>query len=111
MHFASFIARAGAGAATVLMDELGKTSVPSDVMHMIEGDADGDAPTWLKWRWAACCATRRWRSGGARDDALGAVVSARGRLLLTRWPRKRSQTRMTFVECLAACASAAPSRC
>src|SRR5262249_29072582 len=36
MHFASFIARAGAGAATVLMDELGKTSVPSDIMHLIE---------------------------------------------------------------------------
>ena len=36
MHFASFIARAGAGAATVLMDELQKTNVPSDLMHLIE---------------------------------------------------------------------------
>ncbi|RPH51526.1 MAG: PilZ domain-containing protein, partial [Planctomycetota bacterium] len=36
MHFASFIARAGAGAATVLMDELQKTNVPSDVLHLIE---------------------------------------------------------------------------
>lgn len=36
MHFASFIARAGAGAATVLMDELQKTNVPSDVLHIIE---------------------------------------------------------------------------
>jgi hypothetical protein len=36
MHFASFIARAGAGSATVLMDELQKTNVPSDVLHIIE---------------------------------------------------------------------------
>jgi hypothetical protein len=36
MQFASFIARAGAGAATVLMDELQKTNVPSDVLHIIE---------------------------------------------------------------------------
>jgi hypothetical protein len=36
MHFASFIARAGSGAATVLIDELQKTAVPSDVLHLVE---------------------------------------------------------------------------
>ncbi len=36
MHFASFIARAGSGAATVLVDELQKTAVPSDVLHLVE---------------------------------------------------------------------------
>src|SRR5204862_6489540 len=36
MHFASFIARAGSGAATVLVDEMQKTNVPSDVLHLVE---------------------------------------------------------------------------
>jgi HEAT repeat protein len=36
MHFASFIARAGSGAATVLVDELQKTAVPADVLHLVE---------------------------------------------------------------------------
>src|SRR5262249_38563607 len=36
MHFASFIGRAGAGASTVLMDELQKTTVMSDLMHLLE---------------------------------------------------------------------------
>ncbi len=36
LNLAGFVARAGAGAATVLLDEIQKTSVPSDVMHLIE---------------------------------------------------------------------------
>jgi hypothetical protein len=36
MHFASFIQRAGSGAATVLVDELQKTAVPTDVLHLVE---------------------------------------------------------------------------
>ncbi|HEX7900681.1 MAG TPA: HEAT repeat domain-containing protein [Planctomycetota bacterium] len=36
LHFAQFIARAGAGAATVLVDELQKTSSPSEVLYLVE---------------------------------------------------------------------------
>ena len=36
LHFAQFIARAGAGAATVLADELQKTTAPSDVLRLME---------------------------------------------------------------------------
>ncbi len=36
LHFAQYIARAGAGAATVLMDELQKTSAPSEVLSLLE---------------------------------------------------------------------------
>jgi HEAT repeat protein len=36
LHLAQFIARAGPGAATVLLDEIQKTTVPSDVLRLIE---------------------------------------------------------------------------
>ncbi len=36
MNLAGFIARAGPGAATVLLDEIAKTTVPSDVLRLIE---------------------------------------------------------------------------
>lgn len=36
LFFAQFIARAGAGAATVLVDELQKTSSPSEVLYLVE---------------------------------------------------------------------------
>jgi HEAT repeat protein len=36
MHLASFIARAGAGASTVLMDEVQKTGAAADLMHLLE---------------------------------------------------------------------------
>ena len=102
MHFASFIARAGAGAATVLMDELQKTSVPSDVLHIIEvlpyampadmaemalGGLLRHATVTVRRRSATMLAEQSYpRAGGLLLDSL--LVEA------------DPQTRLIFVECL-----------
>jgi hypothetical protein len=102
MHFAAFIARAGAGAATVLMDELGKTSVPSDVMHLIEvmptampadmaemalGGLLRHATVAVRRRAATMLSEQSFpRAGGLLLDSVGAEGDP--------------QTRMTLVECL-----------
>lgn len=102
MHFASFISRAGAGAATVLMDELGKTSVPSDVLHLIEvmpiamppdmaemglGGLLRHATVAVRRRAATMLSEQTFpRAGGLLLDSLGAEGDP--------------QTRTTFIECL-----------
>ncbi|HLY10325.1 MAG TPA: HEAT repeat domain-containing protein [Planctomycetota bacterium] len=102
MHFAQFISRAGAGAATVLMDELGKTSVPSDVMHLIEvmptampadmaemalGGLLRHATVAVRRRSATMLSEQTYpRAGGLLLDSLGAEGDP--------------QTRTIFIECL-----------
>jgi len=102
MHFAQFISRAGSGAATVLMDELGKTSVPSDVLHLIEVMPTAMPPDMAEMalggllRHATVAVRRRAatmlseqtfpRAGGLLLDSLGSEGDA--------------QTRTTFIECL-----------
>jgi hypothetical protein len=102
MHFAQFISRAGAGAATVLMDELGKTNVPSDLLHLIEvmptamppdmaemamGGLLRHATVAVRRRAAAMLSEQTYpRAGGLLLDSLGAEGDP--------------QTRTTFIECL-----------
>jgi hypothetical protein len=102
MHFAQFISRAGAGAATVLMDELSKTNVPSDLLHLIEVMPTAMPPDMAEMalggllRHATVAVRRRAatmlseqtfpRAGGLLLDSLGAEGD--------------SQTRTTFLECL-----------
>ena len=102
MHFASFIARAGAGAATVLMDELQKTNVPSDVLHIIEilphampvemaemalGGLLRHATVAVRRRTATMLSEQSYpRAGGLLLDSLAAEADA--------------QTRGLVVECL-----------
>jgi hypothetical protein len=102
MHFAQFISRAGAGAATVLMDELGKTSVPSDLLHLIEVMPTAMPPDMAEMalggllRHATVAVRRRAatmlseqtfpRAGGLLLDSIGAEGDP--------------QTRTTFIECL-----------
>jgi hypothetical protein len=102
MHFASFIARAGSGAATVLMDELQKTNVPSDVLHIIEvlphampGDMAEMALGGLMRH--ATVAVRR-RSATMLSEQ--AYPRAGGLLLDSLAAEADPQTRMIIVECL-----------
>ncbi|HZE98119.1 MAG TPA: HEAT repeat domain-containing protein, partial [Planctomycetota bacterium] len=102
MHFASFIARAGAGAATVLMDELGKTSVPSDVMHMIEVMPTAMPPDMAEMALGGLLrhATVAVRRRSATMLSEQSYPRAGGLLLDTLAAEGDPQTRMTFVECL-----------
>jgi len=102
MHFASFIARAGSGAATVLVDELQKTAVPSDVLHLVEvlpyamppemaemamGGLLRHATVAVRRRTATLLAEQSYpRSGGLLLDALASEADM--------------QTRGVFVESL-----------
>jgi hypothetical protein len=98
LHFASFIARAGAGAATVLMDELQKTSVPSDVLHLIEalpyampadmaemalGGLLRHATVTVRRRTATMLAEQSYpRAGGLLLDSLAVEADGPTRLIL-----------------------------
>jgi hypothetical protein len=102
MHFASFIARAGAGAATVLMDDLQKTNVPSDVMHLIEV-----LPHAMPADMAEMALGGLLRHGSVSVRRRAATMLAEqsypraGGLLLDMLATEGDgQTRLIFVECL-----------
>lgn len=102
MHFASFIARAGAGAATVLMDELAKTNVPSDVLHLIEILPHAMPAEMAEMALGgllrhATVAVRRRASTMLSEQS---YPRAGGLLLDSLASEGDPQTRMMFVECL-----------
>ena len=102
LHFAQFIARAGAGAATVLVDELQKTASPSEVLHLVEvlphalpkemaemalGGLLRHGAVAVRRRAASALAEQTFgRSGSLIQDALAAEADA--------------PTRVAFVEAL-----------
>jgi HEAT repeat protein len=102
MHFAAFIARAGAGAATVLMDELQKTSVPSDVLHIIEILPHAMPPDMAEMALGGLLrhATVAVRRRSATMLSEQSYPRAGGLLLDSLSAEADPQTRMTFVECL-----------
>lgn len=102
MHFAAFIARVGAGAATVLMDELGKTSVPSDVMHLIEVMPTAMPPDMTEMALGGLLrhATVAVRRRAATMLSEQSYPRAGGLLLDSVGAEGDPQTRVTFVECL-----------
>jgi len=102
MHFAAFIARAGSGAATVLMDELGKTTVPSDVMHLIEVMPTAMPPDMAEMALGGLLrhSTVAVRRRAATMLSEQSFPRAGGLLLDTVGTEGDPQTRMTLVECL-----------
>jgi hypothetical protein len=102
MHFAAFIARAGAGAATVLMDELQKTSVPSDVLHIIEVLPHAMPPDMAEMALGGLLrhATVAVRRRSATMLSEQSYPRAGGLLLDILSTEADPQTRMMFVECL-----------
>lgn len=102
MHFASFIARAGAGAATVLVDELQKTNVPSDVLHLIDVLPHAMPADMAEMALGGMLrhATVAVRKRAATMLAEQTYPRAGGLLLDSVIGEPDLQTRMTFVECL-----------
>jgi len=102
MHFAQFISRAGAGAATVLMDELGKTSVPSDVLHLIEVMPTAMPPDMAEMALGGLLrhATVAVRRRAATMLSEQTFPRAGGLLLDSLGTEGDPQTRTMFIECL-----------
>lgn len=102
LNLAGFIARAGPGAATVLLDEIAKTTVPSDVLRLVEvlphampvdmaemamGGLLRHPAVAVRKRTALMVAEQGYpRAGGALMDAFASEVDA--------------ATRLVFVDCL-----------
>jgi HEAT repeat protein len=102
MHFASFIARAGSGAATVLVDEMQKTAVPSDVLHLVEVVPYAMAPEMAEMAMGGLLrhATVAVRRRAATLLAEQAYPRAGGLLMDALSSEGDMQTRGVFVESL-----------
>jgi hypothetical protein len=102
MHFASFISRAGSGAGTVLMDELGKTSVSSDLMHLIDVLPNAMPPDMAEMALGGLLrhSTVAVRRRAATMLSEHSFPRAGGLLMDMLAAEGDPQTRLTFVECL-----------
>jgi hypothetical protein len=102
MHFAQFLLKAGAGASTVLVDEIQKTTAAADVLHLIEvlphatakemaemalGGLLRHASAPIRRKAAQSLAEQGYgRAGGLVQDALAVEAD--------------EQARLIYVECL-----------